>query len=201
MSNDTIRIADLAADLGKTETEKTLPNGRVIRQITWEGTDLPKIAGLIHNQSADLPEVVKIDGAAPAWLVAALVHEVHPRDAALNSPDGFIGVGCQKPSGDGEGLTFIVCEREDGWTVVEFALDPSTPLAPEQLDGIAPPELPMGSRVILSGRGPNWLVASLAMSYHGRAAAVACFQPGVGATVSITHTTKVELGSVIPGNA
>ena len=197
----TIRISDLAAALGKNEEEKTLPNGRVVTQVTWKGEDLKGIAELLHNQSAQMPEVVQVDGSAPAWLVTAITHECHPRSVALNSPDGYVGIGCQKSHGEGEGIDFTVRHREDGWTVVKFELNPSVPLSPEQLDGIAPPELPMGAKVILSGRGPNWLTASLAMSYHGRTQAVACYQLGTGSTVSITHTAKVELGSVIPGDA
>ena len=195
-----LSIAGLATALGKSAIERTLPNGKVIQQIVWEGSDLPKIADLLHNRSAEMPEVVKIDGAAPAWLVAAIVHECHPRHCVLNSPDGFIAVGCRRPKGDGEGVEFSTTVRPDGRTIVQFRLDPSVPLAPKDLDNIAPPELAegLGARIILSGRGPNWLMASLAMSYHGRAMAVACFQPGTGSTVSWTHSQEVKLGEIIP---
>lgn len=197
-----LSISELAKTLGKTEVERTLPNNKVVKQLTWEGQDLISIAELIHHRSSELPEVVKIDGASPAWLVAALSHECHPRQTALNSPDGFINVGCHRPVPDGAGLTFSVRPHTeaDGWIVVEFSLNPSIPLAPGQLDEIAPPVLPMGSKVVISGRGPNWLVASLVMAYHGTTKAVACFQPGTGATVCMTHSTEVALGSMVPGN-
>ena len=197
MNGDILEITGLAKALGKKEEEKTLPNGRVVNQITWEGSDLVKIAELLHHTSGEMPEVVRINGAAPAWLVSALVHECHPRAVELNSPDGYIGVGGQKARGEGKGIDFLVENREDGWVQVTFTLNPSIPLSAEMLDSIAPPELPMGSKVILSGRGPNWLVASLAMGYHGRAKAVACFQPGTGATVCWTHSDKIGLGELI----
>jgi CRISPR-associated Csx3 family protein len=192
-----LEIATLAEVLGKIEIERTLPNGRVVRQIVWEGKDLAQIAEMLHNHSAEMSEVVKIDGAAPAWLVAALAHECHPRSIALNSPDGFVAVGCQRPKDNGQGIGFTVETREDGWTLITFQLNPSSPLSPEDLGEIAPPELPMGAKVIISGRGPNWLVASLVMAYHGRTKAVACFQPGTGSTVCMTHSATVELGEVI----
>ena len=194
-----LTIANLATALGKQEVSRTLPNSKVISQIVWEGADLVRIAELLHNQSSELPEVVKIDGAAPAWLVSAITHECHPRMVALNSPDGYINVGCRRPCGNGEGIGFKVEDHPHGWSLVTFELDPSAPLAPVDLDRIAPPDLGnLGAKVIISGRGPNWLVASLAMSYHGRAAAVACFQPGTGSTVVWTHTSGVQLGDVIP---
>ncbi len=197
-----LSIPSLATELGKTEIERELPNGKKIRQLVWEGQDLVSIADLLHHRSVEMPAVVKIDGAAPAWLVSALTHECHPRNVQLNSPDGYVDVVCRKARNNGEGLEFAVRPHAtaEGWTVVEFKLNPSVPLAPADLTNIVPPELPMGAKVALTGRGPNWLVASLVMGYHGRTKAVACFQPGTGSTVCMTHSAEVPLGSVIPGN-
>ena len=75
--------------------------------------------------------------------------------------------------------------------------DLASPPLPEKLGEVTALELPMGAKVILSGRMPNWLAASLAMAYHGRAKAVALFQPGIGATVAWTHSQKIKLGSVV----
>lgn len=200
-----LSIPALAEALGKELQERELPNKKVIRQLVWEGSDLVRITRLLHNRVTELPPVVKIDGAAPAWLATALVHEVHPRMAALNSPDGYIGVeGHRARTTEGTGpVKFAVRPHAtaDGWTVVEFTLDPSTPLDPAVLGEITPPKLPMGAKVVISGRGPNWLTASIAMGYHGPTAAVACFQPGTGSTVCMTHTATVPLGMLIPGNA
>lgn len=197
----TLSIPGLAEALGKELVERTLPNGRVVEQIVWEGSDLPEIARLVHNQSATLPEVVDVDGAAPAWLVSAVAHEVHPRHARLNSPDGFIAVGCRRPEGEGIGAEWTRTEigtAGDGRRLikVEFKLNPSRPLAPEELEGIAPPEVELGDVVVISGRGPNWLTASIAMAYHGRAAACSCWQPGTGATICWTHVVEVPLGHI-----
>lgn len=205
LNENVLSIPALATALGKSPVERTLPNGKVVKQLCWEGSDLVGIAGLIHNTSAAMPAVVNIDGAAPAWLVSALVHEAHPRSCALNSPDGYIAVGCKAPAGTGEGCGWTVSEMPmvisqvgvRRCVKVEFALDPSTPLSPVALDALAPPEVGLSDVVVLSGRGPNWLVASLAMAYHGHVAACACFQPGTGATVAWTHVADVPLGSVI----
>lgn len=204
LDGNRLTISAIVQALGKEEIEKELPNGRKIKTIDWKGDDLIQIAELLHNKSGELPSVVDLDGPGPAWLHAALVHEVHPSDARLNSPDGFVGIGCQKPSGDGSGVEW----RKSSYgmhggkkvTMVEFQLDPSVPLSPEQLDEIAPPEVDFSDVVLISGRGPNWLTASVAMAYHGRAAAAACFQPGVGGTVSWTHSSDVRLGENLTGD-
>ena len=103
-NGDVLEISNLAAVLGKEAVERTLPNGRVVSQIVWDGADLAEIARLLHNHSGEMPEVVHINGAAPAWLVAALSHECHPRQVALNSPDGYVPVGCARPDGEGHGM-------------------------------------------------------------------------------------------------
>lgn len=198
--NMKIKINELANQLGKEAVERTLPNGKTISQIVWEGSDLPEVSRLLHNISATLPEVVDIDGAAPAWLVAALVHECHPRSVRLNSPDGFVPVGVKAPEGSGSGpnLEFVVEDRGDWTWITCQQVDPSVPLSPGDLNEVVPPEVPMGAKVVLSGRMPNWLASSLAMAYHGQAKAVALFQPGTGATVAWTHSREVSLGEVIP---
>lgn len=199
-NNNILSITTLAQALNKEKVERTLPNGMVVEQIVWEGSDLVAISRLLHNASGEMPEVVKIDGPAPAWLVAALVHECHPRHVQVNSPDGFVAIGCRQPEGNGSGenLEFSLETREDGWVVVTCQqADPSIPLDPRKLGEVTPPEVPMGTKIVLSGRMPNWLAASLAMAYHGRAKAVALFQPGIGATVAWTHSQEVELGSVV----
>lgn len=195
-----LSVAGLAEALGKQPVERTLPNGRVVRQLVWDGGDLREAARFLHNVSGGLPGHVKIGGPIPGWLAAGLAHELHPRAVSLNSPDGYVPVGCQRPAGVGAGpnLVFEVSPGSGGWTVVECRqADPSVPLSPGDLEKVVPPEVPFGSKVVLSGRMPNWLVASLAMAYHGRAKAVACFQPGVGATVAWTHSPEVALGSVV----
>jgi len=195
-----IRTLDLAKEIGKEPQKVVLTNGREVTQITWSGEDLPALSRLLHNRSAELPPSIDVDGHAPAWLVTAITHEVHPRAVRLNSPDGFVAVGVQRPSGDGAGenLEFSLTAGENGWiTLLCQQKDPSIPLDPEDLSGVIPPEIPMGSKVILSGRMPNWLATSLAMAYHGIAKALACFQPGIGATVAWTHSKSVRLGEVI----
>lgn len=192
-----INISKLAEAIGKVSEEITLPNGKVVSSIKWDGSDLSLVSKHLHNTY--MGSVVQVDGAAPAWLVAAITHELHPSEVELNSPDGYVRIGCQKPHGEGSGenLEFATTREGNILTVTCQQKDPSIPLSPAYLWAVTPPECNMGDTVILSGRMPNWLTCSLAMSYHGRAKAVACFQPGVGSTVCWTHSQDVALGSVL----
>lgn len=198
--NYVLSIPHLAETLGKSAQQVTLPNGRVVNQVVWQGEDLPALAKILHNKAAEIGPVVDIDGAAPAWLVAALCHAVHPASVRVNSPDGYVAIGQQKPADSpvGKNLVWNVQIGPQGWTVVTCQMaDPSIPLSPADLDGVFPPAVPFGTRVIVSGRIPNWLAATLVMAYHGRAQAVALFQPGIGATVAWTHSRNVHLGALI----
>lgn len=192
-----IEISELATKLGKSEKMITLPNGRVINTIQWNGGDLKTVAKILHG--ADKASEVQINGAAPAWLIAALCHECHPSVALVNSPDGYVRVECQKPSRNtsGENLEWSTVSKDGVITVKVQQIDPSIPLNPSDLAKWCPPEVPFNTTVVLSGRMPNWGMAAIAMAYHGYCKAVALFQPGVGATVAITHSPSVELGSIL----
>lgn len=200
-NGNTLSINGLAKELGKEPIERTLPNGKTVEQIVWKGDDLPKLSSILHNKSGDMPDPVNIDGAAPAWMVAGLTHMCHPRSVSVNSPDSFVPIGCKRPEGDGYGpnLDFSTEDR-NGWKFITCQQkDPSIPLDPDDLGKVAPPEVDpsLQDKVVLNGRMPNWLAGSLAMSYHGRAKAVALNQPGTGATVAWTHSKDVKLGDVI----
>lgn len=199
-SGDTLTISALAEECGKKPQKVTLPNGREVEQITWEGEDLKKINQLLHD--IEKPEHVQIDGAAPAWLVAGICHELHPSHCSVNTPQGFIPVGCKSPRGEGYGENIQFKTKQAGdWVLIECQqTDPSIPLDLNKTGDIEPPEVPMGSKVILSGRMPNVVMCSMAQAYQHRTKAVALYQPGVGATVAITHDPSVELGSIVPEN-
>jgi CRISPR-associated Csx3 family protein len=198
INNDILNISDLADACSKAPIKRTLPNGKEIEQITWEGSDMKTINQLLHEK--DKPDHVKIDGAAPAWLVAGICHELHPSSCSVNTPQGYIPVGCKPPNGAGSGENLQFQSKQSGdWTVIEVSQkDSSIPLDLNKLSDIEPPEIEMGSKVILSGRMPNVAMCSMANAYQHKAKAIGFYQPNVGATVSITHDPEIELGSVIP---
>lgn len=197
LNGDILELSQVGKAAGKTE-ETVLKGGKESKQIVWRGSDLNKIANLIKNVLDYLPSVLRINGFATAFVICALANLLRPRKISVNSPDGYVTIGCNLPSGEGSGISFRTAEEKNGWNCVSFQLNPSSPLHPTDLNNIAPLELPSDSKIILSGRGPNWLFTSLAMAYCDSAKAIACFQPGVGSTVAITNCTEVKLGDLIP---
>lgn len=71
---------------------------------------------------------------------------------------------------------------------------PITPSEPLPL----PPEIPRGALVVLEGRAPIWRYAMALHHLHGSpAAAVAVFDPRLGAVVVQSHSPDYRDGEVI----
>jgi len=193
----TITTQQLSELLGKAPITKTLPNGRVVSSINWEGTDLPKIDTTLRGWGFGADDHVVFDGPSPAWLGLSVVHGCHPAAASVNDPRlGTVPIGCQEPSSEGSGanLSFSVEERDE-FAVVTFEIVGGV-FSVDDLNDVTPPAVQPGMGIVLSGRGPNWLTISLAMAYHNTPW-LACYQPGVGATVAMTHSPAMKLGTVI----
>lgn len=202
LEDSTISIPKLAEYLGKTPEKRTLPNGKEIEQIVWTPQDMKDISKELHNnENVTHSEHIIIDGPAPAWLVAGIVHECHPASCSINTPQGIKPVGCMPPAGEGKGenIEFTTRRLSDNMTIVEAKqIDPSVPLDLDKISNVEPPDIGFGKAVVLSGRMPNLLFAGMGLSYAHKTKAVGFYQPGTGATVSITHDPNIELGSIIP---
>ena len=74
---NTIDIAQLGAEIGMEAKEQTLPNGKVVKSLVWDQENLLKAVNAVKHLSEE-GKPVRITGAAPAWLVSALTHTVHP---------------------------------------------------------------------------------------------------------------------------
>ena len=141
---------------------------------------------------------VIIDGAAPAWLVTSITHAVHPASVSLADPKvkgGKVPIYTPRPSGSGRFLVYKAQYFEE-FCMVKFVI-PGGILDPADLPLIAPPRIQSGKGVVLSGRGPNWLSVSLAMGYAHYVPWVGLYQPGMGATVTITHSKDYKLGEIV----
>lgn len=78
------------------------------------------------------------------------------------------------------------------WNIgVDGPCTPSTPLPPM-------PDLPRGSLLVIGGRGPVWRYGLALHQAHGSpAAAVATFDPRLGAVVVASHSPDFADGQVI----
>lgn len=196
-----IDIAKLAKELGMEPQKRTLGNGKVVEQIVWNQEYLLKAVEAVKYLSGEGKPVV-IDGAAPAWLVSALTHTVHPSPVSLNVPQigksvpvGALKHGEVNPEGE---VGFKTTEKGDA-VLVEFEMnlpEGITTYDENNLSKVVVPEIPQGKAVYLSGRGPNYLTTAIAESYAHTNSSVSLFQPGTGYTCAITHSRDKRLGDL-----
>ena len=197
----TINTKELAEKLGMEPQKRTLGNGRVVEQIVWTQEDLLKAVKEVKHLSEE-GKPVRIDGPAPAWLVSALTHTVHPSPVSVYVPQigkdvpvGGLKHGEQNPEGE---VKFKVTEKGDS-VLVEYEMDLPDGVDTydeNNLSKVVVPEVPQGKAVFISGRGPNYLTVSIAESYAHTNSSVSLNQPGTGYTCSITHSRAKKLGDL-----
>jgi len=162
---NTIDIAELGAKIGMEPKEQTLPNGKVVNSLVWDSENLIKAVEAVKHLSSE-GKPVRITGQAPAWLVSALAHTVHPCPVGVYMP------------------------------TIAFSLWLLNPYFSNNLSKVVVPEISAGKAVYLSGRGPNYLTVAIAEAYAHTNSSVSLFQPGVGYTCSITHSRDKKLGEL-----
>lgn len=198
---NTIDIAKLGVEIGMESKEQTLPNGKVVKSLVWDQENLLKAVNVIKHLSEE-GKPVRITGVAPAWLVSALTHTVHPCPVSLYQP--AVGKDIDIPqlahgevNPEGE-VAFKTTEKGDA-VLVEYTMDlPEgiTTYDENNLSKVVVPEIAQGKAVYLSGRGPNYLTVAIAEAYAHTNSSVSLFQPGVGYTCSITHSRSKRLGDL-----
>ena len=197
----TIDVLKLGAEIGMEAKEQTLPNGRVVNSLVWDQENLLKAVDAVKHLSEE-GKPVRITGPAPAWLVSALTHAVHPCPVSVYVPQ--IGKDVDVPqlehgetNPEGE-VAFKTTEKGDA-VLVEFNMDlPEgiTTYDEENLPKVVVPDVPQGKAVFVSGRGPNYLTVAIAEAYAHTNSSVSLFQPGIGYTCSITHSRSKKLGDL-----
>lgn len=81
--------------------------------------------------------------------------------------------------------------------VVMYDISTSGPIGPEE--PLPPlPEIPRGSVVVISGRAPIWRYGRAIHALHGSpAAAVATYDPRLGAVIVASHSPDFREGDVL----
>lgn len=198
---NTIDIAKLGAEIGMEAKEQKLPNGKVVNQLVWDQENLLKAVSAIKHLAED-GKPVSITGVAPAWLVSALTHTVHPCPVSLYQP--AVGKDIDIPQlahGDAnsEGEVAFKTTEKGNSVLVEYNMnlpEGITTYDENNLSKVVVPEIAQGKAVYLSGKGPNYLTVAIAEAYAHTNSSVSLFQPGVGYTCSITHSRSKRLGDL-----
>ncbi len=185
-----LNVLQMAADLG---TEKG------DRGFNWSPTQLDEVFGYVVEQQVGRGELLLLDGPAPGWLVVCAAHAAHPGDAEIKYPQGDCTVRCTgylvEGAGKAQDLSFVVEDKGD-YTSVEFSLDSPAIDLQATMENFVAPQVPQGKPVYISGRGPVAILSALANAYAHTVPYVACFQPGTGNVVAISHDKNTSLGEV-----
>ena len=197
-----IEISRLARVLGKKKTPRR--NGAVmVKSFFWSPKDLRDVVRVLHAE--EVGRSVCVDGPCPAWVGMCITHSLHPSIVRLNSLDGYVAVGTNIPKGNvkeghyEEGkFHWNVERRGDVWLVDLSQVDPTKPYCPDDLMDLEPPQVPAGSVVVISGRMPNYMSASMAMAYHHKCAACAAWQRNGTGIVVWSHSKDITVGDVVP---
>lgn len=175
----------------------------------------PEHAPVIRTLSSDVcgePET-RLWGACPAWLAAFIACEASGQLNLWDIRLGWVSLPelplAPQPSAH---LAWRV-EKDNGHTLVSFAI-PGGVIDSAKLAEIVAPSVPTGAFVVLSGRGPHWLVAAVARAYaraghqvavaalHESNAKIACGKtwgeanPGFAPMVVVTGETAGQLVTV-----
>ena len=118
--------------------------------------------------------ITRLWGSCPAW-VAALVSAGGPRNVSLwDIRLGWVTIPELDSCPEGSAHLAWNVEEAEGYTHVSFAI-PGGVFEPGQLAAVCVPEVVGDKPIIISGRGPHWLVAAVTRAYAkpGRCVAVA----------------------------
>ena len=206
MKNFNLSVEALAVENGMNKETVNLPNGKSKLDYVWKPSQLVQVFSMCEAKRAAQQlgkgDLVLIDGSTPTWLLPTLSHAFHPADSAVKYPQG--GENCALPisgtqaegGGSAIDLTFKVTVGETE-TVVEYGLAKPSIDGPKTLASLIAPAVPAGKPVKITGRGLIAIAAALAEAYAHKVPWVACFQPGTGFVVAISHS-DVQLGTIVP---
>lgn len=185
--------------------KKTLPNGKEIMTISRKPHDLTHVFEIINKSEnknkLGKNDVVTIDWACPGRLLTTIAHALHPVNVAVKYPqwwpDAKLPVSWFEMWNEWEwkDIKFEVKELDDK-TLVTFSLDNPNIDAKETINSLVAPKVPAGKPVIISWRWPIAILTAIADAYSHKVPYVACFQPGTGNVVAISHS-KTDLWTIV----
>ena len=195
----TITIKEIAANLDMAEVETTLPNGRVVKGISWSPANLPAVFKSVEGLR-DPSAAIVIDGAAPIWMMVCVAHAAHPSSVGINYPQGDCVLPVSgAPLGDASENTEISISVTEGETStkVEISLNGEAIDAVKACQELVVPAVPHGKPVVITGRAPAAIYAGISEAVAHLVPAIAVFQPGTGNVIAVSHSKEWGLGDII----
>jgi hypothetical protein len=173
----TITLDEIAVAIGLKKTTTTLPNGKVVNGYNFESErDSERVFKAVEKM-VDGQKPVILDGPFPLWLLATVVHALHPRVVSVNNlmlGNALPCSRCQQSNetdqilryGDGD---VIISGTVSGYTyyvTVIMAANVRDPLS--VCSELKAPALPSDVKiksVIIEGRAIGAIIAQLSEAY------------------------------------
>lgn len=188
--------------LGNTATELTKPEllGALGREEALEPSDIAGLYELFAGNAAG--KTYRFTGFDKGRELVALCFAALENGAARvednSQRTGPVEIAAieQADKSDDDTFTYNVTELEDGSILVDVCL--AGIIEPEDMQTMRMPRV-ADKRVVISGRIPHWLRASMAVSYATTCPEVAIFTPGEG-NMTVWAKDTAKIGDVEYGN-
>lgn len=195
-----IENMELATKIGNV-TETLTEQGNVIKHTEWSSSHIPQVYKII-NKKINSKDEVRIQGIRPNFLITAIckacqkqgVKKISAFDIRSNQ---YIPIR-QLPKKRGikikNGLSYnVIQNKENVFLNIDLLQDNYTL---EDYSKCILPQINERKNLYLSGRLPNWLIASITNSYNS--SRIYTFQPGRGFSC-VSSIDERDLGTVVDG--
>ena len=195
-----IENMELATKIGNV-TETLTEQGNVIKHTEWSSSHIPQVYKII-NKKINSKDEVRIQGIRPNFLITAIckacqkqgVKKISAFDIRSNQ---YIPIR-QLPRKRGikikNGLSYnVIQNKENVFLNIDLLQDNYTL---EDYSKCILPQINERKNLYLSGRLPNWLIASITNSYNS--SRIYTFQPGRGFSC-VSSIDERDLGTVVDG--
>ena len=195
-----IENMELATKIGNV-TETLTEQGNVIKHTEWSPSHIPQVYKII-NKKINFKDEVRIQGIRPNFLITAIckacqkqgVKKISAFDIRSNQ---YIPIR-QLPKKRGikikNGLSYnVIQNKENVFLNIDLLQDNYTL---EDYSKCILPQINERKNLYLSGRLPNWLIASITNSYNS--SRIYTFQPGRGFSC-VSSIDERDLGTVVDG--
>lgn len=189
-----------ATHAAATDIDLVLHIERPIFPLPAHGPDRPWLVAELPTLLANVPAGVPlaIYGVGPIWLLAALAcHAAPERCALFDARSGWVETLTLRPGAPGD-ATLLRIDPTLTDAAVRLHIDiPGSYFAVERLPDLALPALPPARGVIIDGKLPTWLAATIARSYAAHPW-VALYQPPLQQGIIIGGTDRARHGAIVP---
>lgn len=196
----TIENMELASEIGNI-TETLTEQGNIIKHTEWSQKHIPQVYKLIKEKIKPKDDV-RIEGIRPNFLISAICKACKKQGAKQISAfdirsNKYIPIR-QLPKRRGiktkNGLSFnIIQNKENVFLDIDLLQDN---YSLEDYSKCILPKINERKNLYLSGRLPNWLIASITNSYNS--SKIYTFQPGKGFSC-VSSIDEKDLGTVVNG--